>query len=85
MICQTCMTRGEDASSGLEALRAQRHTGIPAVVMMDSCVDENTRCPPSRAACQRRVTRLDKFSESPNCMVVEVEEVITGRKSRSRG
>jgi hypothetical protein len=44
------------------------HTGIPAVVMIERCVDEKIRCPPSFAAANRRATSADRFSESPNCM-----------------
>jgi hypothetical protein len=57
------------------------HTGIPAVVMIDRCVDEKMRCPPSLAAANRRATSADRFSESPNCMAgrvrLELEEEVT--------
>ena len=44
------------------------HTGIPAVVMIDMCVEEKMRWPLSLAALNRRATSADRFSESPNCM-----------------
>ena len=50
------------------------------MVMIDTCVDENIRLPPSFAAANRRATSADRFSESPNCMAgnvrLEVEEEV---------
>jgi hypothetical protein len=45
---------------------------MPAVVMIDRCVGEKMRCPPSLAAVNRRATSADRFSESPNCMAGRV-------------
>lgn len=47
-------------------------TDIPAALMMDRWVEENTRWPVSRAATKRLVTRAGRYSGSPNC-IVEVE------------
>lgn len=47
-------------------------TDIPAALTMDRCVEENTRCPVSRAAEKRLATRVERYSDSPNC-IVEVE------------
>lgn len=47
-------------------------TGIPAALMMDRWVEENTRWLVSFAAVKRLATRVDRDSESPNC-IVEVE------------
>lgn len=61
------------------------HTGIPAVVMIDKCVEEKMRCPPSLAAMNRRATSADKFSESPNCIAGGTELELGGRSDRGRG
>lgn len=37
--------------------------------MMDRWVEEKTRWPLSRAAVKRLATRVDRCSESPNCIV----------------
>lgn len=47
-------------------------TGIPAALMMERWVEENTRWPVSLAAVKRLATRVGRDSESPNC-IVEVE------------
>lgn len=47
-------------------------TDIPAALMMDRWVEENTRWPASRAAVKCLATRVGRFSGSPNC-IVEVE------------
>lgn len=49
-------------------------TGIPAAVMMERCVEEKTRWPPSLAAANRRATSAGRLSERPSCMVVEVQK-----------
>lgn len=47
-------------------------TDIPAALMMDRWVEENTRWSVSLAAVKRLATRVGRGSESPNC-IVEVE------------
>lgn len=47
-------------------------TDIPAALMIDRWVEENTRWPVSLAAVKRLATRVGRDSESPNC-IVEVE------------
>lgn len=47
-------------------------TGIPAALIMDRWVEENTRWLVSFAAVKRLATRVGRDSESPNC-IVEVE------------
>lgn len=57
--------------------------------MIDRCVDEKMRCPPSFAAVNRRATSADRFSESPNCMAgrvrLELDEEVTQRSGVVRG
>jgi hypothetical protein len=47
-------------------------TDIPAALMMDRWVEENTRWPVSLAAVKRLATSVGRDSENPNC-IVEVE------------